>query len=124
MSLLARIYKQTSVQVVGGYQKHMYGNSINLKTYISSVLHLPANNWVINNGWKGKWCTDLINILKCIDDIIRQAGEQVNHKPGLQVIHADQLGVRDHLPCRPHKGGVEIEHNVNQKNDIYNAVHY
>lgn len=68
--------------------------------------------------------TDLINILKCIDDIIWQAGEQVNHKPGLQVIHANQLGVRDHLSRRPHKGGVEIKHNVHQKNDIYNAVNY
>lgn len=90
---------------------------------MSFIFPLPLpNHWVIIKGWK--WYTDLINILKCIDDIIWQAGEQVNHKPGLQVIHADQLGVRDHLPCRPHKGGVEIQHDVDQKNDIYNAVNY
>lgn len=72
------------------------------------------------NGWNSY--TDLINVLKCIDDIVWQAWEQIDHKPGLQVIHANELWVRDHFSCWPHKGGMEIKHNVHQKNDIYNAV--
>lgn len=35
----------------------------------------------------------LIHVLKRVDDVIRQAGQQVDNKPRLQVVHPNQLGV-------------------------------
>lgn len=65
---------------------------------------------------------NLVHILEGIDDVVRQAGEQVDDEPGLQVVHADQRGVRDHLPARPHERGVEVEHDVHQEDDVHDAV--
>lgn len=71
-----------------------------------------------------KLVTDLINVLKGIDDIIGEARQQVNHEPCLQVVHADQLGVRDDLTSRPHKCGVEVQDDVHQEDDVHYAVHH
>lgn len=67
--------------------------------------------------------TDLVHILEGVDDIIRQTGQQVNHKPGFQVIHANEFRVRYHFPGRSHESGMKVQHNVHQKDHIHNAVH-
>lgn len=53
-------------------------------------------------------CTDLIYILKGVDDIVRQAGQQVDNKPRFQVVHSNQLGVRDDLASGSNERGVEV----------------
>lgn len=66
----------------------------------------------------------LIYVFKGIDDVIGQAGQQVNDEPGLQVVHSNQLWVRNDLSTRPNEGGVEVEHNVHKEDDIYHAVQH
>ena len=68
--------------------------------------------------------TNLINIFKGIDDIIRKTGEQVNNEPCLHIVHSDELRIGDHLPCRTYECGVEVENNVHQEDDVHNAVHH
>lgn len=81
---------------------------------LMSKTNLP---WITHKG------TNLIHVLKSVDDIIWQTGQKVNHKPRLQVVHADEFGVGNHLPSWPNKGGVKIQHNVHQKDDIHDAIH-
>lgn len=64
----------------------------------------------------------LIHVFESVDDVIGQTGQQVYYEPGLQVVHSDQLRIRDHLPSRPDKRGVEIEHDVHKEYDVHNAV--
>ena len=66
----------------------------------------------------------LIHVLEGVDDVIRQAGQQVDDKPGLQVVHADELGVGDDLPAGANEGGVEVEHDVHQEDDVHHAVQH
>lgn len=80
-----------------------------------SKTNLP---WITHKG------TNLIHVLKSVDDVIRQTGQKVDHEPRLQVVHADKFGVRDHFPRWPDKGGVKIQNNVHQKDDIHDAVHH
>lgn len=80
-----------------------------------SKTNLP---WITHKG------TNLIHVLKSVDDVVWQAGQEIDDKPRLQVVHSDKFGVRDHLPRRPHKGGVEIQNNVNQEDDVHDAVHH
>ena len=66
----------------------------------------------------------LIHVLKGVDDVIGQTGQQIDDEPGLQVVHPDELGVRNDLAPRPHKGGVEVQDNVHQEDDIHHAVQH
>lgn len=68
--------------------------------------------------------TDLVNVLESIDDVVRQAGEQVYDKPGLEIIHTYQLRVGDDLASRPDEGSVEVEHDVYQEDDVHNTVQH
>lgn len=52
--------------------------------------------------------THLIHILEGVDDVVRQAGQQVDNKPGLQVVHSNQLGVWDDLTGGSNERGVEV----------------
>lgn len=70
----------------------------------------------------GYTVSHLIHVFKSIDDVVGQTRQQVYDEPGLQVIHPDQLRIRDHLPSRPDKRGVEVEHNVHEEDDVHNAV--
>lgn len=66
----------------------------------------------------------LVNVLKGVDDIIRQAGQQVNYKPGLDVVHSDELGIGDDLTSWTDEGSVEVENNVDKEDDVHNTVHH
>ena len=66
----------------------------------------------------------LIHILKGVDDVVRQARQQVYDKPGLQVVHADEFWVRNHLSTRTHEGGVEVEDDVHQEDYINHAIQH
>ena len=68
--------------------------------------------------------THLVHIFKGIDDIVGQAGQQVNNKPRLQVVHSYQLCVWNDLPSRTHEGGVEVKHDVDQEDDVHHAVQH
>ena len=50
----------------------------------------------------------LIHVFEGVDDVVRQAGQQVDNKPGLQVVHANQLGVWDDLTGGSDERGVEV----------------
>ena len=63
-------------------------------------------------------------MFKSVDDIVGQTGQQVDDEPRLQVVHPNQLGVRDHLSGRAHEGGVEVQHDVDQEDDVHDAVQH
>ena len=37
--------------------------------------------------------TDLIDVVKGVEDVVGQTGQQVDHEPAAQVVHADDPGV-------------------------------
>lgn len=43
-----------------------------------------------------------------VEHVVWEAAEQVDDEPGLQVVHADHLGVADHLAARTHERCVEV----------------
>lgn len=63
----------------------------------------------------------LFAMIKCIDNVIGQTGEQVNDKPTLQVVHSDYLWIGHHLTTRANECCVEVEHNVYEKYYVYDA---
>ena len=77
------------------------------------------------------WCeetsqtqTYLIHVLEGVDDVVGQAGQQVDDEPRLQVVHADELGIGDDFSTGPHEGGVEVEDDVHQEDDVHHAVQH
>ena len=66
--------------------------------------------------------TYIINMLECIEDIIRQAREKINHKPAFQVVHTYYLWVRDDFSRRPDKRGVEIEDYIDEKDNVHDTI--
>ncbi len=61
-------------------------------------------------------------MLEGIEDIVRQAREQINHKPAFQVVHADYFGVGHHLSGGADERCVKVEDNVNEEDDVDDAV--
>ena len=61
-------------------------------------------------------------MIKGIDNIVGQAREKVNHEPTFKVIHANDFGIRDNFSSRTNKSCMEVEHDVNEKDDINDAV--
>ena len=63
-------------------------------------------------------------MFKAVDDVVGQTGQQVDDEPRLQVIHAYEPGVWNHLPRRTNEGGVEVQHDVNKEDDVHDAVQH
>ncbi len=40
---------------------------------------------------KNDKCTYIFFVVKSVENIVRQAGKQVNNKPGPQIVHSDSL---------------------------------
>lgn len=89
---------------------------VRVNMQISLIITIPFNFEIQPTN------TDLIHVLESIDDVVRQAGEQVYHKPGLEIVHPDQLGIGDNLASWPDESGVEVEHDVHQEDDVHDAV--
>lgn len=68
--------------------------------------------------------TDLIHVFESVDNVVRQAGEQVYHKPGLEIVHPDQFRIGDDLTSGPDKRGVEVKHDVHQEDDVHDTVQH
>lgn len=66
--------------------------------------------------------TYFFNIVKGIEYVIRQARKQINDKPASQIVHSDDLRVRDHFAPGPDEGRMKIEHNIDEENNVDNAV--
>lgn len=66
--------------------------------------------------------TYVINILECIEHIIGETRQHVDHEPTLQIVHSDNFRIGDDLPTRSHKRCVEIEDNVDKEDDVNDTV--
>ena len=57
-----------------------------------------------------------------VEDVVRQAGEEVDDEPALEVIHADDFGVGDHLAAGADERRVKVEDNVDEEDDVDDRV--
>jgi len=89
-----------------------------------SLLEMNRSLSEMNRSLLEMKSTDLVHVLEGVDDVIREAGQQVDDEPGLDVVHADEFGVRDDLAGRAHEGGVEVEDDVDEEDDVHDAVHH
>ena len=63
-------------------------------------------------------------MIEGVEHVVGQAGEQVDDKPRLEVVHADDLRIADHLSSGTHEGRVEVEHDVDEEDDVNDGVHH
>ena len=68
-------------------------------------------------GW-----TYILSVLKCVEYVVWQTGEQIDDEPALQVVQAYELGIRYDLTGLTNVGRVKVENNVEKKDDVDNAV--
>jgi hypothetical protein len=61
-------------------------------------------------------------MFKSVHNVIWQAGEEVNHEPAFQVVHSYDFGIRNYFSSRTDKRGVEVEHNVDEEDDVHDAA--
>jgi hypothetical protein len=61
-------------------------------------------------------------MVECIEHVIRKAREEINEKPRLQIIHTDDLGFGHNLTTRSNESSMEVENDVDEKDDIHNGV--
>ena len=66
--------------------------------------------------------THIFVVIEGVEHVVGQAGEEVDDKPRLEVVHADDLGVADHLSARTHERRVEVENDVDEEDDVHNGV--
>lgn len=60
-------------------------------------------------------------MFESVHNVVRKAGQQVDDKPALQIIHADDFGIRDHFAAGSHERCVEVEHNIDEEDDVDDA---
>ena len=63
-------------------------------------------------------------MIEGVEHVVRQAGEQVDDEPRLEVVHAYDLGIADHLAAGAHERRVEVEHDVDEEDDVHYGVHH
>ena len=61
-------------------------------------------------------------MVECIEHVIGKAREKVNDKPRLEVIHTNDFRLGDDFAPRTHKGCMEVENNVNEKDYVHDGV--
>lgn len=66
--------------------------------------------------------TYVLVVVERVEHIVRQAGEQVNDEPGLEVVHPDDFRVGHHLATRTHERRVEVEDDVDKEDDVNYGV--
>ena len=59
-----------------------------------------------------------------VEDVVGQAGEQVDDKPRFEIVEPDDLGVGHDLAARADVGRVKVEDNVNEKNHVHDRVQH
>ena len=67
-------------------------------------------------------CTYVFVVVERVEDVVRQAGEEVDDEPALEVIHADDFGVGDHLAAGADERRVKVEDNVDEEDDVDDRV--
>ena len=69
-----------------------------------------------------KLATNLVDVLEGVEDVVREAGEQVDDEPALQVVHADDVRVGHDLAVRADERRVEVEDDVDEEDDVDDAI--
>lgn len=78
---------------------------------------------IVRVAARGKYAiTYVFVVVKRVEHIIRQAGEEVDDEPGLEVVHPDHFRVRHDLAARTHERRVEVEDNVDEEDDVNYGV--
>ncbi len=61
-------------------------------------------------------------MVESVEDVVGEAGEEVDDEPGLEVVEADDLWVRDDLSAGADVRGVEVEDDVDEEDDVDDGV--
>ena len=61
-------------------------------------------------------------MIESIEDVVGEAGEEVDDEPGLEIVDPDDGGVAHHLAARPHVRRVEVEDDVNEEDHVHDGV--
>lgn len=62
-------------------------------------------------------------MIECIEDIVRQAGKEVDDEPRLEIVHPDDLWIADYLSARSHERRVEVQNNIDKEYNINNRIY-
>ena len=62
-------------------------------------------------------------VIECVEYVVRKAREEIDDEPTLEIIHADDFGVRNDFSTGTHERRMEIEHDVNEEDHVHDAVH-
>lgn len=66
--------------------------------------------------------TYIFVVVERVKDVVRQAREQVDDEPALEVVHADDFGVGDHLAAGADERRVEVEDDVDEEDDVDDGI--
>ena len=88
-----------------------------LERYVNDAeLQLQATNGVALSG------TYVFVVVESVEHIVRQTGEEIDDEPTFEVIHADDFWIGDHFTARSDKGGVEVEDDVDEEDDVNDRI--
>ena len=75
-------------------------------------------------GDAGHAATYIFIVVKGVEHVVGQTGEQVDDEPRLEVVHADDLRITDHLAAGADERRVEVQHDIYKENHVHNRVHH
>jgi len=61
-------------------------------------------------------------VVERVEDVVGEAGEEVDDKPGLEIVDPDDLRVRHDLSRRADVRRVKVEDDVDEENDVDDGV--
>lgn len=79
-------------------------------------------NCVTGCKLNGKWWTHIFVVIERVEYVVRQTGEQVYDEPALEIVHADDFRIGDHLAAGTDERRVKIEDDVDEEDDIDDRI--
>lgn len=68
--------------------------------------------------------TYIFIVVKGVENIVREARQEVYQKPRFEIVHSYYLRVRHHLAAGPNEGRVEVEHDIDEEDHVHDRVHH
>jgi len=56
------------------------------------------------------------------EDVVREAGQQVDDEPSFEIVHANDARLRDDLARRADERQMEVEQNVDEEDDVDDTI--
>jgi hypothetical protein len=66
--------------------------------------------------------TYILVVVEGVEDVVRQAAQQIDDEPALEVVHPDDFGVGDDFSPGSHKSGVKVQNDIDEEYDVDDGV--